>query len=96
MAGLRSGRPWRRFRLLVLETYGPICCHGKACRFGGALIDLAALPRTPKSFSVEHLDPLSHGAPLMNLERCRPAHYACNSARGNRPLKIEEHTSQAW
>lgn len=86
----RSGRPWQRFQRLVLNTYGP------TCHLCGKPIDLDAPARTPQSFSVDHLDPLSLGGAPLDLDRARPAHYGCNSSRGNRPIKPRLKTSEDW
>ncbi|MCE7008741.1 hypothetical protein LWC34_38910 [Kibdelosporangium philippinense] len=92
----RSGRPWRRFRRLVLETYGPLCCFGDACKFPSVVINLDLPPNDPASFTVHHLDPLSLGGSLLDLERARPAHFRCNSAQGNRPFALSSWTSHDW
>lgn len=39
-------------------------------------------PRTRWSFSVDHVDPRSKGGKT-TLTNARPAHYGCNSRRGN-------------
>lgn len=86
----RSGRPYRRFRLLVLKTYGNVCY---LC---GRAIDLDLPARHPESWTVEHLDPVSLGGAVLDLDRARPAHYRCNSARGNRPITTAMRTSTDW
>lgn len=87
----RSGRPYRRFRLQVLEAYGNLC---HLCR---QPIDLSLPPNHPRSFTVDHMDPVSLGGPpVCDLARARPAHHGCNSARGNRPIRTRIHTSTAW
>lgn len=93
---VRTGRPWRRFRRQVLETYGPICCFGEACRMGDPLIDLALEYPHPGYFTVHHLDPLALGGALLNLDRARPAHLRCNTAQGARPMVLSRRTSAKW
>ncbi|WP_243726605.1 hypothetical protein [Actinocrispum wychmicini] len=92
----RSGSRWRRFRRLVLETYGPVCCFGTACKFGKLAIDLGLPVNHPAGFTVHHLDPLSLGGSLLDLERARPAHRRCNSSQGNRPMALSAWTSHDW
>lgn len=86
----RKGRPWRRFRQLVLETFGPVCW---VCRHP---IDLGLHYNHPGAFTVHHLDPLSRGGAPMNLDRARPAHRGCNSALGNRTQITQPNTSRVW
>jgi 5-methylcytosine-specific restriction endonuclease McrA len=81
MAGKWSGRKVGRLMRLVLAEYGP-SCH--LC--GGALV----LDRDDPTYrrlgpSVDHLLPRSRfgSDDLVNL---RPAHRACNSRRGARPV----------
>lgn len=92
----RSGRPWRRFRKLVLETYGPVCCFGDSCKYSSVHIDLGLPHNDPGSYTVHHLDPLSLGGSLLNLERARPAHMGCNSSQGNRPMAVSVWTVSVW
>lgn len=88
--GRRSGRPYRRFRKRVLETWGPMCW---LCRLP---IDLTLPHQDRMAYTVEHLDPLSLGGSLLDLDRARPAHRSCNSSRGNRPIVTTIHTRQEW
>lgn len=44
-----------------------------------------AKPRTRWSWSLDHIDARStHGTAVPSLDRVRPAHYGCNSRRGNK------------
>jgi 5-methylcytosine-specific restriction endonuclease McrA len=56
--------------------------HGAPCHLCGHPIDLHAEPRTRWSFSVDHLIPRSKGG-KSTLTNSAPAHYGCNSSRGN-------------
>ncbi len=72
------GRPYRRACAALRAQHLP-------CWLCGQAIDYLAPPRTRWSYSTDHVTPLSHdGAPL-DPTNLRPAHYGCNSARGNRP-----------
>lgn len=95
----RSGSRWRRFRKQVLDTYGPVCCFGPACRFPSVAIDLTLPTDDPASYTVHHLDPLSVNATranLLNLEQARPAHRLCNVGQGNRPMVLSQWTTSTW
>lgn len=95
----RSGSRWRRFRHQVLDTYGPVCCFGPACRLPSVAIDLTLPAEDPGSYTVHHLDPLSFDntkSNLLNLERARPAHRVCNIGQGNRPMELSQWTTAAW
>lgn len=53
------------------------------CWLCGQPWDPAAAPRTPRSFSLDHVTPLSHGGSLTDRANARAACLGCNSARGN-------------
>jgi len=86
----RRGRPWRRFRKLVLQTYGPWCV---ICRQS---IDLSLHWPDRWSYTVHHLDALVHGGALLDLDRSRPAHLTCNASQGARPHVTSTNTSCEW
>ncbi|HEV2778484.1 MAG TPA: HNH endonuclease [Actinophytocola sp.] len=95
----RAGRPWRRFRRLVVETYGPWCCFGSACLLGDPFIDLSlpwSNPPPPGYYTVHHVVPLAHGGGLLDLDTARPAHYRCNSSQQDRPMVMSRRSSTAW
>ncbi|MBK0418290.1 HNH endonuclease [Leucobacter sp. CSA1] len=46
-------------------------------------IDWNAAPRTPRSFSADHVTPTSLGGDPLRRANLKPAHYGCNSSRGN-------------
>lgn len=73
-----KGRPYRAFRLLVLQTYGPVCWR---C---WRPINVRLPARHPWSFSVDHDPPLSRGGVRLDIRKARPMHYRCNSSKGNR------------
>lgn len=69
----RSGRPYERLKAQV-------CAEEPTCWLcGGPFI--GEWPH-PKSFTVDHLVPLSAGGVLMDRHNCRAAHLRCNSSRG--------------
>lgn len=59
-----------------------VCCH---C---GKQVDFDADPRSRWAPSVEHFTPRSKGGDPFDRANCGLAHYGCNSARGNRELKL--------
>ena len=94
----RAGYAWTNARTRVLK--GATVCH--LC---GGELDFNAPPRSPMSPSVDHILPVSA---LRDYDRStqermatdptnlRPAHYGCNSRRGNRPPKPQRKASQRW
>lgn len=68
--------------------------QGAPCWLCGLPIDLEAAPRTRWSFSVDHVTPRSKGGQT-TLANARPAHYGCNSGRGNRTPGAPS-TRRAW
>ncbi|GAA4724445.1 hypothetical protein GCM10025782_23090 [Pedococcus ginsenosidimutans] len=70
------GQAWRRLRDKAKKEYPPVC---HIC--GGPInMDLKS---GPMMWSLDHLDPLAiYGTGLPPLDRCRPAHFGCNSSRG--------------
>ena len=86
----RKGRPWRRARDWVYRTQD--VCHG--C---GEVIDKTLEWPHPKSFSVDHIEPVSLH-PHLALERTNLAamHLGCNSSKGNGTRRPEVQTSRDW
>lgn len=70
MKGDWGGRKVLAYTRLVLQTYG-IICH--LCGLTGAT-------------TADHVIPRSKGGAWFDLANGRPAHYSCNSARGDRDL----------
>jgi 5-methylcytosine-specific restriction endonuclease McrA len=85
----RTGRPYRRVRAQVLAE----CA---VCWICGRGIDLTLPPRHPMSATTDHVIPLSLGGDPLDPANQRPAHYRCNSARGNRAVRPRLSTSRAW
>lgn len=87
----RTGRPWRRVREQVLD-------HCNICWLCGEWIDRSIPAPDPMSASVDHVVPLSEGEHVDPLDPAylRPAHFGCNSSRGNRAPRPRLNTSRAW
>ncbi|MGW6418834.1 HNH endonuclease [Streptomyces sp. NPDC055055] len=87
----RNGRPYRR---LVAE----LKAKGLPCWICGHHINLRLDARHRLSFTLDHLVPLSRGGDLLSPANARPAHRACNSARGNRAKlsRPQQRASRRW
>ncbi|MEV0691790.1 HNH endonuclease [Streptomyces sp. NPDC050388] len=90
MAKRWDGRPYRRLTAEVRRL-------GDPCWLCGHDIDLTLDPRSPWSFTVDHVTPLSRGGDLLDPANARPAHRRCNSSKGNRvtPRAVGP-TSRRW
>jgi hypothetical protein len=94
-----SGRPWNRER----TRYKAECkARGAACWLclgtkGPIDYDSAYDPskRQPLLFTVDHSQPTSLGADPMRVDLWRPAHWTCNSSRGN-TTRGQYPTSRQW
>ena len=73
----RNGRPYRR---LVAEQKA----KGLPCARCGGYINPKLDPRSPWSFTLDHIVPLSRGGSLLDPANARSMHRRCNSARGNK------------
>lgn len=73
----RNGRPYRR---LVADQKA----KGLPCARCGGYINPNLDPRSPWSFTLDHIVPLSKGGSLLDPANARSMHRRCNSARGNR------------
>lgn len=77
------GRPWDRERAAFkaeCRKTNAACWH---CNGTKGPIQYDAPPRTPLSFSVDHVTPTSLGGDELRRTNFKPAHYGCNSSRGN-------------
>ncbi|MFB7364173.1 HNH endonuclease signature motif containing protein [Streptomyces hydrogenans] len=73
----RNGRPYRR--LVAAQK-----ALGLPCARCGGYINPRLDPRSPWSFTLDHIVPLSRGGSLLDPTNTRSMHRRCNSARGNR------------
>jgi 5-methylcytosine-specific restriction endonuclease McrA len=92
--GPRNGHAWRTVSARVRREE-PTCW---LCLLP---IDPAAAPRSPLSFSVDHVIPLHHNGPLLDRANLRAAHLRCNVLRSKhcelcKPRPSELVTSRAW
>jgi 5-methylcytosine-specific restriction endonuclease McrA len=87
-----KGRPWdrerARFKAECRIRNAPCWCCGQP-------IDYNAEPRTPDSFTVDHVTPTSLGGDVLRVTNWRPARYGCNSSRGN-TTRGQFPTSRTW
>lgn len=83
-----NGRPWRRLVAQLKAT-------NRICWLCGHWINADLPARHPMSFTADHVVPRSLGGPD-TLGNLRPAHRACNSRKGNRPIRSPLRTSRAW
>jgi 5-methylcytosine-specific restriction endonuclease McrA len=87
----RKGRPYRRWQQQVHDTYPNICY---LC--GRTILHGVYPPRHPQAPSVDHVVPLDRGGAELDLDNGRPAHYGCNSAKGNKVEFKRMPTSRTW
>ena len=73
-----TDRAWRAMCKRVLAS-------SNLCGICGEPIDFNAPPRTPLAPSVDCIVPVSHGGSTTDRTNLRPAHFGCNSKRGNDP-----------
>lgn len=87
------GRNSAEFKQAAKELLVP----GALCWLDGLPIRFDVPPRHPMSGSIDHVTPLSRGGHPTARENLRPAHYGCNSGRGNRDPKLTPvRRSRAW
>ena len=78
----RQGRTWRR---LLDELCPPgSYCQVPECDKSTREILFDVRPNHPMSRSLDHIVPLEDGGHPTARWNLRPAHFGCNSARGNR------------
>jgi 5-methylcytosine-specific restriction endonuclease McrA len=79
-----------KWRALAAKVLARAKANGEPCWICREPIDWDAPKRSPKSPTVDHLDPVSLGNPVLaDLHRLAVACKSCNSRRGDgtRPLK---------
>lgn len=86
----------REYRRLCTQLRAQAIAYCRLCNGGRGPIRYDAPPRTPLSFSVNHLVPRSRGGSLTDPANLEPSHYGCNSGAGNRPTTGQLYTSEAW
>jgi 5-methylcytosine-specific restriction endonuclease McrA len=91
-----AGRPWHRERALFKAK----CAETKAecwlCKGKRGPIDYTTKTKTDTlAFTVDHHVPTSRGGDVMRVANWRPAHFGCNSSRGN-GTRGEFPTSRQW
>jgi 5-methylcytosine-specific restriction endonuclease McrA len=87
----RDGRPYRTLRQRLRDSPA-----GRVCWICGHGIDLSLPARHPRSWSLDHVVPLDRGGDALDPANARPAHYGCNSGRGNRMTGPKPQTSRHW
>ncbi|WP_228044885.1 HNH endonuclease [Rhodococcus pyridinivorans] len=93
-----AGRTGRRWRELKAAFRAECEANNAPCWMDGQPIDYAAGDDMPDSFTVDHFHPVSTHPELGNdPANLRPAHRACNLARGNgeAPLSLGS-LSEDW
>jgi hypothetical protein len=77
----RKSRQWKRLAEVVRKQSK---AAGEPCWICRQPIEWDAPPRSPKSFSADHLEPIARGGQVIPaLSGVAPAHYGCNSRRGD-------------
>lgn len=93
MAAPGLGGSWQAIARAVRQR----AANGEPCWICGGRIDTrppsegGPEPRTRWAFSADHLKPRSKGG-QSTLANAAPAHYGCNSARGNRTSSTDRTT----
>ena len=86
----------RRFRALQ-SAFWRNNPNGTPCWICGQPIDQTiSNPRHPLARSIDHVYPLAHGGPALDVALWRPAHYRCNSKRGAGRAVVKANTSREW
>ena len=89
MSGPQSSTRYQKFRARIRDTTPPVCW---LC---GEAIDLTVRWPDRRSWTLDHVVPLTHGGQLLDPANARPAHAACNSKRqANAPSRTV--TSREW
>lgn len=90
-----KGRPWNRERTAFKDECRKRNTPCWLCQGKRGPIEYDAPPSTPLSFSVDHVIPTSLGGDPMRREGWKPAHFGCNSSRGN-TTRGQFPTSRRW
>lgn len=89
----RSGRPYRRLR-------AQLKAQGLPCWLCQQPIDYDVSYPDPRSFTVDHVVPVSKGGASVDPDNCRPAHLHCNQRKGDRSRPVAKvvvfSTSESW
>ena len=89
------GRPWDRERSAFKRECKRINAECWLCRGAKGPIQYDAPPKHPLSFTVDHVQPTSLGSDPMRKSGWKPAHFGCNSSRGNTTRGMFP-TSRKW
>jgi 5-methylcytosine-specific restriction endonuclease McrA len=92
---MASGRDTRQWKEMAKQ----VRALGLGCWLCGEDIDYYCDPCSPRSFSVDHVVPLSKGGALLDPANLRPAHFGCNARKkdGEPPaIRVAHVPSQRW
>lgn len=89
-----AGRPWRREHAAFKAECKRTNAECWLCRGSKGPIDYNT-HRMPLSFSADHITPTSLGGHATRRANLKPAHYGCNSSRGN-TTRGQFPTSRKW
>lgn len=73
-----------------------VLATSRTCWRCGQDIDMSLEPNDRMSATVDHVIPLAMGGPPLDVANLRPAHRACNSARGARMDAPASPRSRIW
>lgn len=85
------GRQWDRTRAIAKQQART---KNEPCARCGKPIDWTAAPRTPSSYTADHVTPTIQGG-SDRLSNLRTMHYGCNSSRGD-GTRGDFPTSRKW
>lgn len=96
MVGYRNDRAYVAKRNALRRQ---VAKNGTPCHLCGQPIDTTLEWRHPMSFTADHIDAIAAGGRMTG--DLLPAHRACNSRRGTKPLEghvppIQPKTSRRW
>lgn len=86
MGKIHKGSAWHKARAQCLAG-------ADTCMICGRPLDFTFTGRHPLAPSADHIIPVSRGGDPYAQTNLRPAHYGCNSRRGNRTNYIATSTS---